>query len=374
MDDPMTTDLLSALRSCLNESFALYKTRLDTFCVLIIGVLNARTVNLTHLTGTFPGKAEVASNYRRLQRFFQQVRLDYDALARFIVRFMGIESGPWMLALDRTNWEFGQKHINILMLAICHQGIAIPLLWTVLGRAGNSSTRQRTALFQRFCKLFGADKIAGLTGDREFIGEEWMNYLIERRIPFILRLKENMIVSIDGRTYTLSSLLRKLKKGRGRAIYHDTVVGADPTPDSPRVSLACKRLADGELLILATNSIAETALETYRKRWQIETLFAACKTRGFNLEDTHISHSMRIKKLMAVLAIAFCWAHRTGEWLAQAEPIRILAHKRKAKSIFRYGFDKLRYFLSSDMPQAVRMLGECRDSRCLETRSAEAAT
>ncbi len=35
----MTTNLLNALRSCLVVFIALYKTRLDTFCVLIVGVL-----------------------------------------------------------------------------------------------------------------------------------------------------------------------------------------------------------------------------------------------------------------------------------------------------------------------------------------------
>ena len=80
----MTTDLINALRSSLNESLVLYKTRLDTFCVLIVGVLTSRTVNLTHIAGTFPTRAEVSSNYRRLQRFFEQVKLDYDAIAVFI--------------------------------------------------------------------------------------------------------------------------------------------------------------------------------------------------------------------------------------------------------------------------------------------------
>ena len=31
-------------------------------------------------------------------------------------------------------------------------------------------------------------------------------------------------------------------------------------------------------------------------------------------EDTHITDKARIKKLVALLAIAFTWAHRTGEW------------------------------------------------------------
>ena len=80
-------------------------------------------------------------------------------------------------------------------------------------------------------------------------------------------------------------------------------------------------------------------------RWEIETLFAALKTRGFNLEDTHMTNQDRVSKLVAVLATAFCWAHKLGEWLHEAKPIRIKSHQRPAKSIFRYGFDQLRRHL-----------------------------
>src|SRR3954447_9094062 len=38
----------------------------------------------------------------------------------------------------------------------------------------------------------------------------------------------------------------------------------------------------------------KSALAHYRRRWAIETLFAATKTRGFNFEDTHLIHPDRI--------------------------------------------------------------------------------
>jgi hypothetical protein len=351
----MNTDLLNALSSCLKESVVMRKTRLDTFCVLVVGVLVTRTVNLTHIAGLFPTKAEISSNYRRLQRFFKEVTFDYDAIALFIVRLTGLGQAPWMLALDRTNWKLGKTNINILMLAVSGKGIGIPLMWMELGKAGNSRTKERTALVTRFCKLFGADRIAGLTGDREFVGNDWMNFLIERNIPFILRLREDFIITIEGRSYTLWSLLRKLKKGSGRTIFYDVILGAKSGSGSPRVHLACKRLANGELLILATNCNPETASANYRMRWQIETLFAACKSRGFNLEDTHLIHSERIEKLLAVLAVAFGWAHATGEWRERSRPIKIKTHQRKAQSVFRYGLDLLRKLLATDTLKAIRI-------------------
>ena len=48
------------------------------------------------------------------------------------------------------------------------------------------------------------------------------------------------------------------------------------------------------------------ALEMYKKRWEIEILFGCLKTRGFRMEDTHITDLDKIEKLVFVLAIAFC--------------------------------------------------------------------
>ncbi|CAM0816742.1 transposase [Acinetobacter baumannii] len=54
------------------------------------------------------------------------------------------------LTLDRTNWKWGKRDINILMLAIVYRGIAIPIVWTLLNKRGNSDTKERIALIQRF--------------------------------------------------------------------------------------------------------------------------------------------------------------------------------------------------------------------------------
>ena len=60
----------------LGLHFDLGKRRLLTIEALIAGLVQARTVNLSHLAGHLPGPARHASKYRRLQRFFQFVRLD----------------------------------------------------------------------------------------------------------------------------------------------------------------------------------------------------------------------------------------------------------------------------------------------------------
>ncbi len=114
----MTPDLINALRDSLRSHLTLRKSRLESFCVLVMGVLLSRSVNLSHLAGLFPTSAEISSNYRRLQRFFEQVTLEPEQLAQLIAALAGLGKGPWLIALDRTNWKFGRRHINILMLAV----------------------------------------------------------------------------------------------------------------------------------------------------------------------------------------------------------------------------------------------------------------
>ena len=55
-------------------------------------------------------------------------------------------------------------------------------------------------------------------------------------------------------------------------------------------------------------------LSIYARRWEIETLFECLKTRGFNLEETHITDLDKVERMLSVLAIAYCWAYKIGVW------------------------------------------------------------
>ncbi|MDP3074363.1 MAG: hypothetical protein Q8N40_01885 [Bradyrhizobium sp.] len=58
---------------------------------------------------------------------FQFVRLDGAHSARVVVELLGLSDKPWVLAIDRTNWDFGKTTINILMISVTWNGMGIPL-------------------------------------------------------------------------------------------------------------------------------------------------------------------------------------------------------------------------------------------------------
>ncbi len=67
---------------------------------------------------------------------------------------------------------------------------------------------------------------------------------------------------------------------------------------------------------------------------EIETLFGCLKSRGFRMEDTHVTDPDKIEKILFVLAIAFCWAYRAGEIQSKITPIRKKPMDGRVKAYF----------------------------------------
>ena len=314
------------------------KTRSSFLVNFVIAVIKVRTVCLTEIATAFSGKAQIASKYKTLQRFFRFFEIDFDAFTKFLSCLIPIPTEkPWLLTIDRTNWRLGKADINIFLLGVAYRGIAFPLLWITLAKRGNSNTQERIKLMEKFIKLFGVDRIQTLTADREFVGLKWFNWLIENTIPFSIRIRNNFkAISSKGNRVSISVLFKNLRRGETRILRgRRKICGV-------WLHIIGTKLPDGSFLIIVTNHSPEEALADYKKRWEIETLFGCLKSRGFDFEATHITAPERIKKMVALLSVAFCWCHLTGEWKNKRKPIAKKKHGRKAMSLFRYGLDALR--------------------------------
>lgn len=246
-----------------------------------------------------------------------------------------------VLLLDRTNRQFGKSKINILVLAIACEGIAIPFFWLVLNTKGNSAPKHRIDLLNRALKAFGKDRIEAILADREFVGSEWFDFLMKSDLSFCIRIQGKYLIGKVRNCYLIPAreVFKNLRSGKKKILKEKIKLwGFD-------VYLSAGRLENGELLIVASNIFIEDPIELYKKRWEIETLFGCLKTRGFRLEDTHLSHPKRIEKLFFVLVIAFCWALKMGNIKRILKPLKIKNHGRRLFSFFRYGFDEIRRVL-----------------------------
>ena len=118
-------------------------------------------------------------------------------------------------------------------------------------------------------------------------------------------------------------------------------------------------------MIVVSNKSFGNAIDLYQKRWEIETLFGCLKSRGFNLEDTHMTAPEKIEKLLFVLAIAFCWSYKIGVVKDAEKAIPKKAHGRPSKSLFRQGLDCFRstiLFIEKEIHEfrkIIKILGNC---------------
>ena len=345
----------NALSETIAKHASLHPTRHETLGWLVLLIMRFGAVSLWRLAAHVRTDAKIDSVRRRFYRFFQFVRLDVALGARIVVSLLGLEGKPWTLAIDRTNWEFGRAAINILMVSVEWRGIGVPLIFTLLPKAGNSNTAERIDLLDRLKAVFPDMKIASLTGDREFIGNAWMAYLAREKIPFTLRLRENQLVVREGyETWHIERITQNLKRGGVIILKGFCRLGSSGQVSALRVRIVIIRLKTGELLALATNSRPKPALARYRARWSIETLFGNLKTRGFDLEATHITDPEKLETLLVIMTIAATLAAKTGAAAHQIRPIPDKAHGRKAVSIFAHGLAVLRQILARAVPEQVK--------------------
>lgn len=330
------TQLVTLFKTHFSGHLNLARIRL--ICLFISALCKVKSVNFVKLSAGFDTSVDASSSYRRIQRFMALADLSMIWVAKLIFSLLP-EKDKLVLSMDRTNWKFGDKNINILMLGVSYKNVAFPIMFKMLDKRGNSNTSERIALVQDFMDCFGVECIDSLLADREFVGEQWLNFLNTNKIRYFIRIRNNFKIYCPRKqkeitAYHLFNNMRvgelrhypKIVKMHGQYCY---VSGS-------------KSLKDGKVdfCIIVSFNKPDEALEYYAKRWQIETLFRALKTSGFNLEDTHVTHPERLEKLIMLVMIAFVWCYKIGDFIdAQIKAIRIKKHGRRAISVFRYGLD-----------------------------------
>jgi hypothetical protein len=206
--------------------------------------------------------------------------------------------------LDRTNWKLGSQDINYLVLAARVGKITFPLFWIMLDHKGNSDTERRIEILDLFKQAFGFDKILSFSADREFIGCDWFEHLTGNNIPFCIRIKDNQLVNYGTSRKPLKDFFGHLNTDETRHLY--TML------DDPRIFIVGKKIKGENLVICSNIHNPKTVLETYKKRWDIESLFRNMKKQGFNLENTHMKDLKRLSKLMALVAITIIFSSIAG--------------------------------------------------------------
>lgn len=302
--------------------------RIDTLQRLldiILAMIAAQSVNHHKLSPHMPGKSSVEAKKRRVERGVSDEQLTMQVFLALILSH--IPPGKWLLSLDRTNWEYGESPMNLLVLGVVIHGYTIPLMWEALDSTGNSDTKARIWLVGRLLRVFPAGRWRGLVADREFIGGEWFRFLRKKGIKRAVRIKKNTrLDDLRGDEW-----FQNIQHGQFRCLAAKACVFGEV------MQVVATRSPLGDLVLIATDFGVWDTIKLYRMRWSIECTFSSIKSRGYDLERTGMTDPAALERLFGIVILAWLSCLQIGVYRARERPIRQLAHGRLAMSLIQYG-------------------------------------
>ena len=300
---------------------------MELLALVVLALLQSKDVRHAELAERFPGSAQTSSVIRRIERFFDRHPLCPADVARVVLTLLP-DKRPREFILDRTNWKYGQQDVNVLLLAVLWRGVAIPLLFELLPHGGSSGTHLRHILMDDALCLLEPSEIQVLYADREFIGHVWIQGLARRGIPICVRLRLDTLVD----EWSARDWLQDLKPGETGLWVEEVEVCGQP------MNVTLTYAQDGEALIIASNAGSVTRIQAgYRKRFHIECLFRALKTKGFKLESTHMTLHDHVERLLCLLTLTYVWCVLVG--VSQECPLK--RHGRRSWGVVTLGMRDL---------------------------------
>lgn len=328
---------ITNLMNLLQPHLHWHRARCFCFAALVLAVIRLRSVNLAQIAHVLNPRRSTKTNYRRLQRFLALFDPGQEMLAKLLLALRPNPEEPITLVMDRTEWKFGTKRVNMLVVGYLFEGFVVPLRWHDLDKEGNSNFYERRALLEAILGQIGSAPIRALVADREFIGVAFLAWMKERGLRFVIRIRKSARIHhpVTGEAPRADETFAELALGGRRHLREKRVIYGH------LLHVVAAREGD-EPWVLVTNGHPGEALLLYGQRWSIETTFGAFKSRGFDLESTHLRCPERLEHLVGVLSLALLWCVKVGLWRHRRRPIAVKKHGRRSVSLFRYGLDYLR--------------------------------
>ena len=281
--------------------------------ILLNLLQSIKQVKLEALATALPLPITFESRRKRIQRFLSLPQLTLkDIWFPIIQSWLKADFFPQQvlyLAIDRTKWGA----INLLMISLIWDKRALPIYWEVLPKQGNSNFDKQTKAFNQILSIFKDYKVVVL-GDREFCSVKLGYWLIEQKVCFCLRLKQNEFVLLEDEIWLQ---LNGLGLSPGMSFYLNGV-RVTKQKGFAKFNVACKwkrkywGWAPDEGWFILTNLLdLESAILAYKKRFGIEEMFRDFKRGGYNLEETNLTGE-RLVVMILLIAIAYTTATMQG--------------------------------------------------------------
>ena len=316
-------------------------SRLTNLIYLMMGIYQARSVQVPIAARKAPVRAKKLSIVKRFERFLQnpaiRVRPWYHPFVQPLVQ-SAANAGQIHLIIDASKVAFG---FRLLMVSLAYQRRSLPIAWTwCVGSRGQSSTATQVKLLEYIYRVLPPQVRVTLVGDCEFGRPLLIENLRFWGWDYALRQPGDNLVMLRGMGKW--QRLDHFPLLKGQPIWMGRVLLTQASP-YPTHLLLYWQAGEAKPWYLATNLLdPRAALRLYRRRMWIEEMFGDMKKHGFDLETSHLRHFLRLSRLTLAVCLLYLWLVGLAEHV-------ILNHltdeidrtDRRDLSIFRLGWDFL---------------------------------
>jgi hypothetical protein len=323
--------------------------RLNVVAMLISGIVGSGSTHMRQVAKKAPTGAKVESRIKQLSRWLQNEENHYELhylpyIRPLLAHLAGV---PLVLTIDGS--EVGRGCMT-LMVSLIYQKRAIPLIWYVIDRAkGHLSAQAHIALLDQVQAVLPADAEVILLGDGEFDSVELQRYLAQQTWQYVCRTAKDTWVWCEGEWLQLDDLaLPDLCLGLESVGFSQQAYGP------VTVVVWWDKAYQTPLFLVSNLTLVGEICHWYRRRMCIETFFSDQKSRGFQIDKSHLRDPNRLFRLLMAACLAYIWMIDLGVHACQHGYLPLLHRTDRCDlSLFQLGLDLLDHWLNTESPILV---------------------
>ncbi|MCP4015722.1 MAG: transposase, partial [Delftia sp.] len=312
-----------------------------------------RSSSLPEIANKVPDGTKETSREQKYRRWVANDAIEADVYflpyAQALLLSLGLPE--IVLAIDVSAVGRG---CAVLMVSVIYKKRVLPLVWVVArGNKGHFSEENHVKLIREVQDIIPeSGKKVVVPGDGEFDGTHFQKAVADRGWFYVCRTAGNIKIFLDGEEYAVSDISFLILPG-----FHTHVEDVLFTNKKYGPVTVIMWWDEGykDPIYLVTNiKSSEDAIYYYSKRFRTETFFSDQKSRGFNIDKSHLSDPDRLSRFLIATCLAYIWIVFLGT-LAVRQGWDKIIHRtdRCDLSLFQMGLKLLEHFLNEDIPIPV---------------------
>ena len=329
---------------------------LETLVFRISGIIASKSCQLPKVASRVPGDVHPDSRTKQFSRWVQNDNITFDL---YFLPFVGpllerlAAVRPLVLIMDGSAVARG---CVTLMVSVIYAHRAIPIGWLVIeGAKGHFPTESHLTLVREVKARVPATATVIFLGDGEFDSPELQAELDGYHWQYACRTAKNILIELDDGWLSMADLAVT----RGQHVFRKNALFTKAAYGPVMVIAWWDACYPDPIYLVSNMPSGQRACDWYRKRMhtpappaeqvRVETFFSDQKSRGFQIDRSHLSDPERVHRLLLAASLAYLWVICLGTVAHHDDWLPVIHRRHRCDlSLFQLGLRLLDYLLNHD--------------------------